>query len=232
MTYTPFYLGQGPSGSVGSLNDGALSRTKPGPDGTATIFDYPHPGWRMGVVGFGRDGRPDLVRRVLTFTTAPLEEDVEIAGPIELVLHAASSRSDTDFIVKLSEQMPQSAEERADDVQPAARIVTKGWLRASMRATDPKLSRPHAPHYSCAAPAPLVPGRVYKFSIAVMPTAYRFRRGSRIRLELANGNSSVTEGVFAHPYTPNKVGRDTIYHDARRPSHLVLPLVTASGTSG
>jgi hypothetical protein len=209
VTYTPFYLGAGPSGSVASLNDGALSRTKQAAEAKATIFDYPNPGWRMGVIGFGRDGRPDPARRVLTFTTPALEEDVEIAGPVELVLHAASTRTDTDFFVKLSEQMPQSAAERDGDVQPAARIVTKGWLRASMRAADPKLSRPHAPHYSCTAPEPLVPGRVYRFTIAVMPTAYRFRRGSRIRLELANG-------------------RDTIYHDGRRSSHLLLPLVKSA----
>jgi predicted acyl esterase len=225
IAYTPFYLTQGPTQSIASLNDGGLSRDKPGPDGGNTVFDYPHPGWRMGVVGFGPDGRPDPVRRVLTFTTPPLEEDVEIAGPIELILHASSTRTDTDFLVKLSEQMAQPAEDRQRGVQPASRIATKGWLRASMRATDPKRSRPHAPFYACAKPAPLVPGRVYRFSIAVMPTAYRFKQGSRIRLELANGDSSVTEGVFAHPYTPDKVGRDTIHHDARRASHILLPLV-------
>ncbi len=166
------------------------------------------------------------MRRVLTFTTAPLEADVEIAGPIELVLHAASTPQRHRFhrqAVGADARNRRTSAQR--DVQPASRIVTKGWLRASMRATDPKLSRPHAPHYSFTTPAPLVPGRVYKFTIAVMPTAYRFRQGSRIRLELANGDSSVTEGVFAHPYTPDKVGRDTIHHDARRPSHILLPLV-------
>src|SRR5579885_599361 len=181
VTYTPFYLGKGPSGSVASLNDGILSRRKPGAGGGTTVFDYPHPGWRMGVSGFGPDGRPDAVRRVLTFTTPPLEADLEIAGPIELVLYASSTRTDTDFFVKLSEQVAQTSEDRQRDVQPPSRIATKGWLRASMRATDPKRSRPHAPVYACDRPEPLVPGRVYRFSIAVMPTAYRFRRGSRIR---------------------------------------------------
>jgi len=227
--YVPYYLGKGPTGSVASLNDGALSMMPPDANGGATVFDYPNAGWRMGVVGFGKDGRPDPVRRVLTFTTPPLERDVELAGPIELVLHAASSRNDTDFFVKLSEQFAQSPEDRARDIQPRSRIVTKGWLRASMRAIDKKLSRPHAPHYAFTSKEPIVPGRVYPFTIAVMPTAYRFKAGSRIRLELANGDSSVTEGVFAHPYTPDKVGRDTIHHDARYPSQLLLPVVEASG---
>jgi uncharacterized protein len=225
----PYYLGAGPSGSVASLNDGALSTDAPAAQGSQTVFDYPNPGWRLGVVGFGKDGRPDPVRRVLTYTTPPLECDLEIAGPIELVLHAASSRNDTDLFVKLSEQMPQREDDRRADIQPRSRIVTKGWLRASMRAIDKKLSRPHAPHYSHTKPQMLTPNRVYEFTIAVMPTAYRFKRGSRIRLELANGDSSATEGVFAHPYTPDKVGRDIIHHDARYPSRLLLPVMDGEG---
>jgi uncharacterized protein len=227
--YVPYYLGAGPSGSVASLNDGALSTDAPAAQGSQTVFDYPNPGWRLGVVGFGKDGRPDPVRRVLTYTTPPLECDLEIAGPIELVLHAASSRNDTDLFVKLSEQMPQREDDRRADIQPRSRIVTKGWLRASMRAIDKKLSRPHAPHYSHTKPQMLTPNRVYEFTIAVMPTAYRFKRGSRIRLELANGDSSATEGVFAHPYTPDKVGRDIIHHDARYPSRLLLPVMDGEG---
>jgi predicted acyl esterase len=223
--YVPYYLGKGPTGSVASLNDGTLATAAPEASGGETQFDYPNPGWRMGVVGFGKDGRPDPVRRVLTFATPVLEREVEIAGPIELVLHVASSRTDTDFFVKLSEQFAQDEDERRRDIQPRSRIVTKGWLRASMRAMDKKLSRPHAPAYAFTKKEPIVPGRVYAFTIAVMPTAYRFKAGSRIRLELANGDSSVTEGVFAHPYTPEKVGHDTIHHSARHPSQLLLPVI-------
>jgi uncharacterized protein len=226
--YVPYYLGAGPTGSVTSLNDGALSENAPKEQGNPTVFDYPNPGWRQGVVGPGKDGRPDPVRRVLTFTTPPLERDLEVAGPIELILHAASSRNDTDFYVKLSEQMPQDETDRKADLQPRSRIVTKGWLRASMRAIDKKLSKPHAPHYSHTKPQMLTPNRVYEFTIAVMPTAYRFKRGSRIRLELANGDSSVTEVQFSHPYTPDKVGRDIIHHDARHPSRLLLPVMDSA----
>ncbi|HEX4192743.1 MAG TPA: CocE/NonD family hydrolase [Stellaceae bacterium] len=224
----PYYLAAGPTGSVTSLNDGALSATAPEAQGNPTVFDYPNAGWRQGVVGPGKDGRPDPVRRVLTFTTPPLERDLEIAGPIELILHVASSRNDTDFFVKLSEQMPQAESDRSADLQPRSRIVTKGWLRASMRAVDKKLSKPHAPHYSHTKPQMLTPNRIYEFIIAVMPTAYRFKAGSRIRLELANGDSSVTEVHFSHPYTPDKVGRDTIHHDTRYPSRLLLPVMDAS----
>lgn len=218
IRYRELYLRKGPAGAVASLNDGSLSDTAPEGEEPATEFSYPDPGWRIGVVGYGPDGRPDPVRRILTFSNEPLREDLEIAGPLELRLFAASTNADTDFIVKLSEQYAQGGYQ----------VVTKGWLRASHRAIDTKLSEKHAPWYTHTSPQKLIPGKVYRFDIAVMPTAHRFRRGSRIRLEVANGDSAVTEFVFAHEYSPQKVGRDTLFHDRKRPSTLYLPVLEES----
>jgi hypothetical protein len=53
----------GPTGSVKSLNDGALDTTPPAADGGATAFNYPVAGWRAGVVTFGPQG-PDTVARI------------------------------------------------------------------------------------------------------------------------------------------------------------------------
>jgi predicted acyl esterase len=71
----------------------------------------------------------------------------------------------------------------------------------------------------------LTPGEVTRFEIAIMATSYVFKPGHRIRLEIVNGDSSVTDAVFAHPYHPSKRGTDTIRHDARYPSRLLLPVV-------
>jgi uncharacterized protein len=228
IAYRAFYLKKGPSGSITSLNDGALDTAGPDPEGALTRFDYPNPGWRVGVVGFDATGRPDPSRRVLTFTTAPLAADVEIAGPIKLVLYASSTTRDTDFVVKLYDQAPQSPEQRAQGIQPESRVITKGWLRASHRAVDPKLSTENALWYTHADPQPLEPGAVTKIEVAIMPTAYRFKKGRRIRLDLANGDSGLTEyGWFHHEYTPDKLGQDTIFHNARYPSQLLLPVAAA-----
>lgn len=222
VEYRRLYLSAGPSGSVESVNDGLLQWGSPGSG--STDVDYPNPGWRAGVVGFDKDGKPDPVRRVLTFVSPPLAEDTEVVGPIQLTLYAASSNTDTDFVVKLSEQHAQTAEARDTKVQPNARVLTKGWLRASHREIDEGKSLPNAPWYTHVNPQPIEPGRVYKFDIAVMPTAHRFTKGNRIRLELANGDSQFTEFVFYHDYAPNKIGRDTFYHNDVHDSHLVLPI--------
>jgi predicted acyl esterase len=218
-----FYLSAKTSGSVASLNDGMLTDA---PTGGSTSFDYPQSGWRAGVVGFDAQGRPDPVRRVLTFVSEPLSRDVAIAGPVKLVLYASSSATDTDFFVKISEQFP-ATEGGIAGAQPRFRVVTKGWLRASHRAVDPDKSRDNAPWYRHDAPEPITPNKVYRFDIAIMPTAYLFKRRSRIRLELANGDSQFTEFVFYHDYTPGKVGRDTIWHNSEQPSHLVLPVLAS-----
>ncbi len=116
--------------------------------------------------------------------------DTQVVGPIELILYASSSNTDTDFFVKLSDQAPGTDDDQKAGLNPRYSIVTKGWLRASHRALDPKWSLPHAPWYTDAKEQPLHPGQIYKFDIAVMPTAHLFKKGSRIRLELANGDSA------------------------------------------
>jgi uncharacterized protein len=155
-----------------------------------------------------------------------LERDIEIAGTGKLLLYASSTRSDTDFIVKLSEQFEQSMEERARAVQPRYFIVTKGWLRASHVERDLGRSTEEIPYYTHEHVTPLNPGSIYKFEIPLQPIAYLFRKGSRIRVELCNGDSPITDSLFFHFYRPDKIGTDTIYHNAEHPSELILPVLT------
>ena len=221
--WKPFYLAAPQSGSVDSLNDGTLQNDIY--KGKAfTDYQYPNPGWRIGVVGNGPDGKPDPARRVLTFTSPVLKDTLEIAGPLKLVLYASSSNPDTDFIVKLSEQFSQDESQRNLGINPRYQIVTKGWLRASHRELDINHSSKFAPWYSHRKAEPIIPGKVYAFQIAIMPTAHRFTAGSRIRLEIANGDSSLTEFVFTHEYAPWKVGHDSLYHGPRYKSRVYLPV--------
>jgi predicted acyl esterase len=223
VKYTVWHLSARKSGSVSSLNDGSLSHEVPS-GAVSTSYAYPNPGWLFGVVGMGPNNMPDPARRVLTFTTAPLAADLEIAGPIKLVLHASSTRSDTDFFVKLSEQLPQSPEDRAKDLNPASFWISKGWLRASHRALDAARSTEMEPYHSHSGPEPIEPGKIYRFDISIEPMAHRFKKGSRIRLELVNGDSTVTDVLWTHYYNPDKIGCDTMYHATEYPSALVLPV--------
>jgi hypothetical protein len=223
-THVPYYLRKGPSGSLTSMNDGGMSTEKPAAGEPATIYSYPDWEWVNGVAIIGPDGRVDPVKRVLTFTTAPLENDVEVTGPIVLKLFASSTAIDTQFIVKLTDQQPQDEAARKSGAQPAYTPVAKGWLKASHREKDTSRSTETRPFYTHTNPQPLKPGEIYQFDIEVLPVSYLFKKGHRIRLELANGDSPATDGVFSHPYHPSLMGTDTIHHDAAHASCLMLPV--------
>ena len=230
-TPVAYYLRQGPSGSVTSLNDGALSTDKPSADEPSTSYTYPDWQWINGTAVIAADGRVDPARRVLTFTSAPLAADLEVIGPIVLKLYAASTAIDTQFIVKLTDQHPQNAAARAAGEQPAFTPVSKGWLKASHREKDAARSTPQRPFYTHLNPQPLTPGEIYQFDVEVLPIAHVFKQGHRIRLELANGDSPATDGVFNHPYHPSLMGTDTIYHGGVHASALILPAMTTNRDS-
>ena len=230
-TPVAYYLRQGPSGSVTSLNDGALSTNTPSATEAPTSYTYPDWQWVNGTAVIGADGRVDPARRVLTFTSAPLAADLEAIGPIVLKLYAASTAIDTQFVVKLTDQHPQDAAAHAAGEQPAFTPVSKGWLKASHREKDAARSTPQRPFYTHLNPQPLTPGEIYQFDIEVLPIAYVFKKGHRIRLELANGDSPATDGVFNHPYHPSLMGTDTIYHDGAHASALILPVMTVNRDS-
>ena len=101
-------------------------------------------------------------------------------------------------------------------------------MKASHRELNKQLSTEYAPWYAHTQVESLVPGQGYTFEVPIMPTANLFKKGGRIRLELANGDSAITDFVFEHVYLPNKIGKDTIFHSAAQPSHILVPVITSA----
>ena len=91
VKYVRWHLSSRTTNSVSSLNDGSLLRAPEAGQPESTSYTYPNPGWLFGVVGLGPEMQPDAARRVLTWTTPPLESDLEIAGPIKLTLFGSST---------------------------------------------------------------------------------------------------------------------------------------------
>jgi putative CocE/NonD family hydrolase len=227
---TPFYLHPGPAKAVHSLNDGSLSADAPTGGEGSTSYSYPNPAWTVGTTVIGSNGIPNPVKSVLTFCSDPLEEDIEIAGPIAMVLYASSTAEDTEFFVKLSEQYSVPAlrreiqEHLAGETPPPSTMVSRGWLKASHRRLDADRSTALRPFHTHTNPEPIEPGTIYRFDIEIWPSCYRFTKGSRIRVEIAPGDSQIADGLFWH-YYGHKLGTDTVYHDVEHPSHLLLPVV-------
>ncbi len=155
-----------------------------------------------------RDQRPIESRNdVLVYSSAVLDRELEVTGPVKVVLHASSDAPDTDFVAKLV------------DVYPDGRAfnVAEGIVRARYRES---LSRP----------ALLDPSRVYEFTIDLVGTSNVFLKGHRIRVDITsshfpqfdrNPNTGEAFGLTAKV----RVANQTAYHSSRYPSHILLPVI-------
>lgn len=147
---------------------------------------------------------------VLCYTSEPLRDDVEIAGPVKVILFAASSARDTDFAAKLVNVFPNGA---AYNVSYTA----SGLITARFRN-------------GWESPSLIEPGKVYRYEIPLRPTGMVFQKGHRIRVEISSSdfpiyNRNLNTGLDPYTTTEAVAARQTIYHDADHPSHIVLPVI-------
>jgi len=211
------------AGSAGTkAEDGVLSPRAPGQEAPDSyLYDPRDPVPTVGGASFlpglfiaanagPRDQREVEQRAdVLCYTSAMLERDLEVTGPVRLVLYVSSSALDTDFTGKLVDVHPDGT----------ALILTDGILRARYREI-------------LSAPQLMTPGEVYRLEIDLVATANVFAVGHRIRLEVASANfprfdrNTNTGGVIATETEADFVrATNTVWHDELRASHLVLPVI-------
>jgi uncharacterized protein len=167
----------------------------PAPTVGGSILSFVYPPGSVDVSDAHR--RPD----VLTYTTDTLDKDLDVVGPLRLILHASSSAVDTDFSARLCDVFPDG---RAIQLQ-------SGILRARHRN-------------SAGEPELLEPGLVYRLEIDMWATANRFKAGHRLRLDISSSDfprfdRNTNRG--GEPGPPLKAAQ-AIYHDPDRPSHLLV----------
>ncbi len=153
---------------------------------------------------------------VLTYSTRPLAQDMEVTGPVSVELFAKSSAPDTDFTAKLVDVWPDGF----------AQNLTEGILRASFRE-----SREH--------PTLITPGQIYKLSIDLWSTSNVFKKGHTLRLEISSSNfprfdRNLNTGnqrpyIVRHANSGDAftTATNTILHDADHPSALTISIVPA-----
>jgi putative CocE/NonD family hydrolase len=195
--WTPYYLG----------GAGRLTADPPADEPPDTfVYDPRDPvptagGAMLGPgAGVARQDAIEARSDVLVYSTPPLTEDVEVTGPVRLVLHVATTAPATDFTGKLVDV----------DEGGAAVNVCDGILRRT---------------YS--------PGRADEITVELWPTSMVFRKGHRVRLEVSSSNYPRFD---RHPNTGRPAATEagpvaatqTVFHDAGRPSRLILPVVPAA----
>lgn len=143
---------------------------------------------------------------VLVYSTPPLEQDVEVTGPIRLVLWASSSAVDTDFTGMLLDVGPCGC----------ARNLTEGIIRARYRD-------------GYGVPKLLTPGVPERLEIDLVATSNLFKKGHQIRLEVSSSNFprfdrnlNTGKGFDSDEVA---VATNAVYHNAAHASFVELPVV-------
>jgi putative CocE/NonD family hydrolase len=147
---------------------------------------------------------------VLIYSTPPLQQHMRVIGDVRLVLHAATSAVDTDWVVRL-----------VDVGEDGSTInVGQGLLRARYRQ-------------GLDSPNLLEPGACYDYDISLGPACWEFAAGHRLRVQITSSDFP------AHDINPNNgqrvgdtgpldgvVATQVIYHDNQHPTRLLLPVAT------
>ncbi|MGC8487218.1 MAG: CocE/NonD family hydrolase, partial [Clostridia bacterium] len=161
----------------------------------------------------GLESRPD----VLMFVTAPLREEVVLAGPVTITLYVSSDAPDTDFTAKLIDWYPESS----DYPEGYALNITDGITRLRFReGVDEE--------------RPVPPGTVVPVTLNLYPSANRFAAGHRIRLDVSSSNFPRFDlnPNSGEPVGQGRVARaavNRIHLGPAHPSALELTVLPAGG---
>lgn len=156
---------------------------------------------------------------VLVFQTEPLDKDMEVTGRLIVKLWASSNAPDTDFTAKLIDVYPPNKDFPAGVDLNIGDSIVRARYRNSLE--HPEL---------------LKPGEIYPFTIEMYPTSLVFQKGHRIRLDISSSNFprfdvNPNTGEALNDNRRWAIAINTIYHDARHPSQILLPVIPMQGNS-
>jgi len=213
MEPTPYYLRSGGNANS-SFGDGLLLTKKAsvGASYDSYSYDPADPVPNIDDLGRGAEGPFDqrpIERRddVLVYSTPPLVADAEVSGPVRVNLFAATTASDTDFWAQLVDVFPNGY----------SMHLTEGIIRGRYNKSLEKEEL-------------LKPGEVNEFKIDLWVISNVFMKGHRIRLDVSSSSFPKYDRNpnTGHPFGQDaelRVAEQTVFHDGRRPSGVILPIV-------
>jgi uncharacterized protein len=182
----------------------------------------------------------------VTFLTEPLTQETEIAGPSAVKLFVSSTTKDADLFVVLRVLKGDLSEVVFQGAIDPHTPVGQGWLRASHRRLDKRLTTPYRPYHTHDRIEPPAKGEAVELDIEIWPTSIVVPPGHRIGLtvrgkdfvyagpsggKLSNFKNELTGcGPFLHDdprdRPPETFGGVTSLHfgTGRRP-YLLLPII-------
>jgi len=178
-------------------------------------------------------------------------EATEITGPVAARLHISSSTQDADIFLVLRLFSPDMKEVVFQGALDPHTPIGQGWLRASHRKLDKKLTLPFRPYHTHDEKQPLRPGQVYQLDIEIIPTCIVAPKGYRLALsvrgrdyiypggsggKLSNMKNEFTGcGPFLHDDPRDRPmeiygGETTIHIGDGKESFVLLPVIPTKRT--
>jgi predicted acyl esterase len=186
----------------------------------------------------------------VTFLTPPLQKETEITGPVAAKLWVSSSTQDADLFLVLRAFSPDMKEIVFQGALDPHTPIAQGWLRASHRKLDQRLSTPYRPYHTHDEEQTLKPGQPVELDIELWPTSIVVPAGYRIGLTVRGkdyeypggpGQGLATMknvfrgcGPFLHDDPrdrPPKVfgGKNRLHFGPGRAAYVLLPVVPPRG---
>lgn len=200
---------------------------------------YPGGDWRLWEAADQRfaDGRPD----VLTFTSAPLDRDLTVTGAVAAELVASTSGTDADFVVKLIDVFPESAQPNAWDADagPApgqyARSANGYEFPVAMEVRRGRYG-PDAEHPTYDRPHPLAPNVPTTWRIPLRDRDHVFLKGHRLMLQVQStwfplidrNPQRFVPSIYAAKASDFAAATQRVYCAPGRASRVVLSVVPAA----
>ncbi|MBD3185986.1 CocE/NonD family hydrolase [Candidatus Bathyarchaeota archaeon] len=160
-------------------------------------------------------GRKEEDLKLLTYTSSPLEEEIEITGHPVVSMHASTTHDDG-MIVAYLEFIDESGE---------IHVITEGQLRFMHRKISPgtppyRITFPYHSYLKKDA-LPVNPGEIMELEFALYPTSILLERGSRLRIAIGGADK---DSFARYPEKGNPTLE--IYRDDDHPSQIKLPIMS------
>ncbi len=213
-----FYLAS--SGHANSVyGNGSLAPAAPpkdSPDGYAYDPMNPVPTHGGGFCCMGADMKPGAVDQrsiearddVLVYSSGPLQQGLEVSGPVDVSLYVSSDAKDTDFTVKLVDVFPDGTAFNIDDNIQRARY-REGYDKP---------------------PVWMEAGKVYKVAFQPIQTSIYFPPGHQLRIEVSSSDfprfdRNLNTGGNNFDETQDVVAHNQVHHSSAYPSSITLSIV-------
>jgi len=161
---------------------------------------------------------------VLVYETQPLNEDITIAGPIEANLYVSTSGTDADWVVKLIDVFPDTAQ----NYSPNPCEVKMGGYQMLVRGDI--IRGKYRNSYS--NPEPFIPNKITKIRFKLQDIFHSFKKGHRIMVQvqsswfpLADRNPQRFENIYFANDSDFQKATQRVFHSIEYPTNLKVMIL-------